>query len=68
VKRENYNVGVPRGGFWKEVLNSDEERFGGGSVNNAGGAEAKEVSMQGRPFSLSLTLPGLSTIFLKSEI
>ncbi|HBZ00722.1 MAG TPA: 1,4-alpha-glucan branching enzyme [candidate division Zixibacteria bacterium] len=67
VQRNDYNLGVPRGGFWKEILNSDDERFGGASVNNAGGAEAKQISMQGRPFSLSLTLPGLSTIFLKSE-
>jgi 1,4-alpha-glucan branching enzyme len=68
VLRDNYTLGVPRAGYWKEIMNSEDERFGGAGINNSGGVEAKEIPMQGRPFSLSLTLPGLSTIFLKSEI
>jgi 1,4-alpha-glucan branching enzyme len=65
--RENYLLGAPRGGFWKEILSSDEERFGGSGVNNAGGVEAQDNEYQGRPYLLTLTLPPLGVVFLKSE-
>lgn len=66
VTRHNYRVGVPRGGFWKEALNSDAETYGGSGLGNYGGFEAAPVPSHGRYHSLSLTLPPLSTIFLKS--
>lgn len=50
VPREDYRIGVPRGGFWKEVLNSDATVYGGGGWGNLGGVEAKSVSVHGRPF------------------
>ncbi len=52
-----YRVGVPHGGFWEEVLNTDAEIYGGSNVGNMGGREAEEVHSNGRPFSLSLSLP-----------
>ncbi len=66
VLRENYNVGVPRGGFWREFLNSDAEIYGGNGNGNAGGVEASATPVQGRDFSLSLTLPPLAVLFFKS--
>jgi len=63
----SYNVGVPEGGFWGEILNSDAEEFGGSGHGNFGGIEAEPVEMHGRPYSLSLTLPPLGAVFLKSE-
>jgi 1,4-alpha-glucan branching enzyme len=67
ILRENYKLGVPRGGFWKEILSSDEERFGGSGVNNAGGVDARAEERLGRPYTVSLKLPPLGVVFLKSE-
>lgn len=66
VPRLNYQVGVPCGGFWREILNSDGSEYGGGGLGNFGGAWAAPAPHHGRPHSLSLTLPPLSTLFLKS--
>lgn len=67
VPREGYLTGVPRGGFWREMLNSDSEIYGGGGLGNAGGLEAEPVPCHGRPWSLSMVLPPLGMVFLKSE-
>jgi 1,4-alpha-glucan branching enzyme len=67
VPRRNYRVGVPRGGFWKEVLNSDARIYGGSGHGNFGGVEATPVPAHGKYHSLSLTLPPLGVFFLKSE-
>ncbi|MFZ2448530.1 MAG: 1,4-alpha-glucan branching protein GlgB [Syntrophobacteraceae bacterium] len=66
VPRQNYRFGVPRGGFWKEVLNSDAKIYGGSGQGNFGGVEAAPVPSHGRPYSLTLTLPPLGVVFLKS--
>jgi 1,4-alpha-glucan branching enzyme len=66
VPRQNYRVGVPREGFWKETLNSDALIYGGAGWGNLGGVEAAPVRSHGRPFSLSLTLPPLAALFLSS--
>jgi 1,4-alpha-glucan branching enzyme len=65
VSRHHYRVGVPGGGFWWEVLNSDAEDYGGGGEGNLGGQDAAPVPAHGRPFSLSLVLPPLSAVFLR---
>jgi 1,4-alpha-glucan branching enzyme len=67
VTRFNYKVGVPRGGFWKELLNGDAKEYGGSGHGNLGGIEAAPVSFHGRPYSLDMTLPPLATVFFKSE-
>jgi 1,4-alpha-glucan branching enzyme len=67
VPRVDYRVGVPRGGFWREILNSDAPQYWGGGWGNLGGVEARHIPSHGRPYSLSLTLPALAVIFLKSE-
>jgi 1,4-alpha-glucan branching enzyme len=67
VPRYNYRVGVPAGGYWKEVLNSDAREYGGSGHGNLGGVEAAPVPYHGRDDSLSLVLPPLSIIFLKSR-
>jgi 1,4-alpha-glucan branching enzyme len=65
VVREGYIVGVPRAGFYKEILNTDAAYYGGSNVGNAGGQNAAVDPRQGRPFSLCLTLPPLAAIYLK---
>ncbi len=67
VPRENYRVGVPRGGFWKEVLNSDAEIYGGSGMGNKGGLQADIIQLHNRPCSLNLTLPPLSIVFFENE-
>jgi 1,4-alpha-glucan branching enzyme len=67
VPRQNYRVGVPRGGFWKEALNSDSGIYGGSGMGNLGGVEAEPRSLLGRSHRLTLTLPPLSVVFFKSE-
>ncbi|WP_242343274.1 1,4-alpha-glucan branching protein GlgB [Anaeromyxobacter terrae] len=67
VPRQNYRVGVPRGGFWREVLNSDAPRYGGGGFGNLGGQEAAPVAAHGRLHSLTLTLPPLGALFFRPE-
>ena len=64
VPRNNYIVGVPENGFWKERLNSDAVEYGGSGVGNYGGQEARPKGAHGRPFSLELTLPPLGAIIL----
>ncbi len=66
VPRLHYRVGVPHGGFWKEILNSDARDYGGSGLGNLGGSQAEHVPAHGRPFSLSLCLPPLAIVFLKS--
>jgi 1,4-alpha-glucan branching enzyme len=65
VPRRGYRVGCPRPGFYREVLNSDSEIYGGSNMGNAGGVEAEEYAVQGQPYSLSLTLPPLGMLVLK---
>ncbi|MDM0013300.1 1,4-alpha-glucan branching protein GlgB [Variovorax sp. J22P168] len=67
VPRQNYFVGVPTGGSWTEILNSDALPFGGAGWGNLGVVEASPMRTHGRPHSLCLTLPPLSTVFLKSS-
>jgi 1,4-alpha-glucan branching enzyme len=67
VPRQNYRVGVPRGGWWRERLNSDANDYGGSGSGNMGGVEASPLACHGRPFSLSLSLPPLSILFLTNE-
>jgi 1,4-alpha-glucan branching enzyme len=67
VPRHNYRVGVPREGFWRELLNSDAAPYGGSGLGNLGGLEAAPVPCHGRPHSLNLTLPPLAALFFKWE-
>jgi 1,4-alpha-glucan branching enzyme len=67
VPRLGYRLGVPSGGFWRELLNSDATEYGGSGVGNFGGVHATERPVHGRPYSLELTLPPLGALFLKAE-
>jgi 1,4-alpha-glucan branching enzyme len=67
VPRRNYRVGVPIGGLWKEILNSDAQHYGGSGQGNLGGVEASLVSSHGHPYSLNLTISPLAAMFFKSQ-
>jgi 1,4-alpha-glucan branching enzyme len=65
VQRTHYRVGVPRAGWWRELINTDSEYYGGGGAGNGGGAMAENVPWDGFDFSVRLTLPAISTVLLK---
>ncbi|HQA04379.1 MAG TPA: 1,4-alpha-glucan branching protein GlgB [Thermodesulfovibrio thiophilus] len=65
VPRFNYILGVPENGYWKEILNSDSEVYGGSNHGNIGGVEASMTPSHGRPYSISVTVPPLGLIFFK---
>ena len=67
VVRMGYRVGLPCGGGWREVLNSDAEVYGGSGVGNMGRVEAETEEFHGRPYSAELTLPPLGCVVLKPE-
>jgi 1,4-alpha-glucan branching enzyme len=67
VPREQYRVGLPHGGAWREALNTDSEHYGGSNVGNYGGVEAESSPWQGQPFSAELTLPPLGVVWLAPD-
>jgi len=64
VVRHGYHVGVPRAGFYDEILNTDDAAFWGSGVVN-GTVHSVEVAAHGRPHSLVITLPPLGVTVLK---
>jgi len=66
--RHSYRVGVPFNGIWKEIFNSDAERYGGSGQGNFGKVKAKKLPAHDRPYSITITLPPLSVIFFKKII
>ena len=67
VLRENYRVGIPEKGYYREILNTDSAFYGGSNAGNGGGVNADPVPWNERPFSLKLILPPLSVLILKPE-
>ena len=65
VPRSGYRVGVPHGGWWREILNSDAEVYGGSGIGNMGGVEAEAKKFHAREHSISLTLPPLGIVVLQ---
>jgi len=64
--RENYRIGVPLPGVWKQIFNSDKNEFGGSDYPVDGAMMTEEINWQGKAFSISLNLPPLSAIMLKA--
>jgi len=67
VPRKSYRVGVPSGGFYEEILNTDSELFGGGNMGNGGMLSSDDVPQHGRPHSLSVTLPPLAVVAFRKR-
>jgi 1,4-alpha-glucan branching enzyme len=65
MPRYNHRVGVPAGGIWRELLNSDAAEYGGGGLGNFGRVEAAPVHWHGRPQMLTITLPPLAVVYFK---
>jgi 1,4-alpha-glucan branching enzyme len=65
--RYNVRVGVPDGGLWRELLNTDAVAFGGSGQGNFGAVETTPVRAHGRELSLSLTVPPLGAVLLRRQ-
>jgi len=66
VPRYGWLVGVDGAGYWREVLNTDAEIYGGSGVGNFGGVEAFATPALGKTHVLSLTLPPLGAVYLQA--
>ena len=67
VPRPNYRIGVPKQGYWREVMNSDAAIYGGGNLGNDGGVAAEEIGWDGLDHSVAVMIPPLATIVFKSS-
>jgi 1,4-alpha-glucan branching enzyme len=67
VPREGIRIGLPRGGAWREALNTDSAHYGGSNVGNLGRIEAERDPAMGRGWSASITLPPLAALVLLAE-
>jgi len=67
VERSHWRVGLPQKGHWREALNSDAGIYGGSNRGNMGGLQAEPGPHHGQPFSATVTLPPLSTLFFVYE-
>ena len=67
VPRDDFLVGVPHGGRWRERLNSDATWYGGSGIGNHGGVDAVPLAAHGRYQSLNLRLPPLSVLVLEPQ-
>jgi 1,4-alpha-glucan branching enzyme len=67
VVRHNYRIGVPEGGWYDEVFNSDSEHYAGSNVGNYPGLMAEKSESHGRPYSVSMTLPPLAVVVFKPK-
>lgn len=65
VVRNNYRIGMPQQGYYKEVLNSDDAKYSGSNAQNDNVIETAPIARHGRSHSLSLTLPPLATLVLE---
>ncbi len=64
VVRDNYRIGIPQAGLYREIFNSDSEIYGGGNVGNSGQVISEPIAFMGWSHSVELRLPPLSCLIL----
>ena len=67
MPRLNFRVGVPRAGYWREILNSDAEVYGGSGLGNQGGMHSDGHGAHGFEQALVVTLPPLAIVVFVLE-
>jgi 1,4-alpha-glucan branching enzyme len=65
IVHNDYWVGVPQSGLYREILNSDSEYYWGSNVHNGPGVVAQPIHTDGKPYTLRLKLPPLGAVMLK---
>ncbi|HMO20729.1 MAG TPA: alpha amylase C-terminal domain-containing protein, partial [Candidatus Melainabacteria bacterium] len=66
VPRQQYRVGVPTGGYWREIFNSDSTNYGGSGMGNLGGVHTEYIKQHGFDNSVTLTLPPLAAVVFEA--
>ena len=67
VVRENYRIGVPSSGYYREILNSDSAYYEGSDAGNSGGVRAEPIPWHGRPWSIKIRVPPLAAVYFKPQ-
>jgi 1,4-alpha-glucan branching enzyme len=67
VPRTSHRMGVPEKCYYREILNSDSQYYGGSNVGNYPGAMADDIPWNGRPYSIPVKLPPLGVVVFKPE-
>jgi 1,4-alpha-glucan branching enzyme len=67
VPRQDYRLGVPQEGFYREIFNSDSTYYGGSNTGNGSGLHAEDKPWMNRPFSISLQLPPMGGLILERQ-
>jgi len=65
LPRHGFRLGVPHGGRWREILNTDSTHYGGSDLGNAGGVTSEARPLHGQPHSITFTLPPLAVVVWK---
>ena len=68
VLRSDYRIGLPKPGFWKEVLNTDSGIYGGSNCGNLGGVTAHEHKWHNQDFSAEICLPPMSVVAFSPQL
>jgi 1,4-alpha-glucan branching enzyme len=67
VLRENHQLGLPRAGTYRLIANTDDEIYGGSGVKLTKSIKAEEKPIHGQPFSATITLPPLATLWFEAS-
>lgn len=67
MHRTDYRIGISKKGTYSVILNSDDECYGGRGLGSSGKIKTDDINMHGFEQSISLDLPGLSTLYLKKS-
>ena len=67
VPHEGYRLGLPFGGVWSEVMNTDAENYGGSGVGNLGAVTADDTGFHGQPAAVTLRVPPLGAVVLTPQ-
>jgi len=65
VPREHYRIGLPTGGDYREIMNSDSQFYGGTNMGNQGVVTAEPKAWMGQSHSVELTLPPMGALILQ---
>ena len=68
VLRENHQLGLPRAGTYRMILNTDAEEFGGSGVEVVKSFKAKDDPIHGQPYSAQISLPPMSTLWFDAPV
>ncbi len=67
VQRDTYRVGVPEPGFYREIMNTDAQKYSGTNFGNLGGVHAEAIPWNNHQYSINVRMPALGVIYFKHE-